>query len=103
MHRSIVMLVLASGMLPASGQAHFFAEAHACKAPLKPLEFITELGRLQFERQVDNYRNCLQTFVDKQNSAMAKHQSSALQAEATWNNYAQRELGSTQSETSKPQ
>jgi len=103
MNKTVVMLVLASCMVPASVQAHFFSEAHDCKAPRKPLEFITELDRQQFEQQVESYRSCLQTFVDKQNRAMARHQSSAQQAVDTWSNYAQRELGTTPSEANKPQ
>ncbi len=97
------MMMLACGLIPASGQAHFFSEAHDCKAPLKPLKFITELDRRQLEQRVDSYRNCLQGFVDKQNSAMTKHQRSAQQAEDAWNSYAQRELGTTRSEASNPQ
>ncbi len=87
--------LLISGLLSSAAHAHFFAEAHDCRAPVKPLEFVTDLDRQQFEQQVDQYRNCLQSFVDKQNAAMEKHQTSAQRAADTWNDYAQRELGAT--------
>lgn len=91
----LLSMLLLCSFLSTAAQAHFFAEAHVCKAPVKPLEFITELDKQQFEQEVEQYRNCLQTFVDKQNSAMTKHQSAAQQAADAWNDYSQRQLGVT--------
>ncbi len=88
--------VMAGWLISATSQAHFFSEAQDCKAPLKPLEFITALDKQQFEQQVENYRSCLQLFIDKQNAGMAKHQTAAQQAAAAWNDYAQRVLGAPQ-------
>ena len=90
---ALTTLVLLFTVAPQSAQAHFFSEAHDCKAPVKPLEFVTELDRQEFEQKVDQYRGCLQSFIDKQNAAMGKHQSAANQAAETWNSYAERELG----------
>lgn len=92
---ALTTMVLLATVAPQSAQAHFFSEAHDCKAPVKPLEFVTELDRQQFEQKVDQYRSCLQSFVDKQNAAMGKHQSAANLAAETWNSYAERELGAT--------
>jgi len=85
--------IAAGWLLSTTSQAHFFAEAHDCKAPVKPLEFITELDKQEFEQQVEQYRACLQSFIDKQNTGMSKHQTAAQQAADTWSDYAQRVLG----------
>ena len=85
--------ILLGLLMPSLAQAHFFAESHTCTAPNKPLEFITELDKQQFEQQVDAYRACLQGFVDGQNSAMSKHQSAAQKAADAWSNYATQVLG----------
>lgn len=98
---SLAALLLA--LTSAPSQAHFFSEAHDCKAPEKPLEFITELDREQFEQKVTAYRDCLQSFVDKQNAAMEKHRSAGQRAADTWERYQQQVLGiSTAQESAEP-
>ncbi|MEH6652296.1 MAG: hypothetical protein V7707_19915 [Motiliproteus sp.] len=92
---ALTTMVLLGMVAPENAQAHFFSEAHDCKAPVKPLEFVTELDRQEFDQKVEQYRSCLQSFVDKQNAGMGKHQSAANQAAETWNSYAERELGVT--------
>lgn len=92
------LIFLFGSIIAATSQAHFFAEAHDCKAPIKPLEFITELDRQEFEQAVANYRGCLQSFIDKQNAGMTKHQTAAQQASDTWSEYAQRVLGAKKQE-----
>ena len=101
--KPLAMALLLSSFFATSAQAHFFSEAYDCKAPVKPLEFITELDRQQFEQQVDQYRTCLQSFIDKQNSAMAKHQTAAQKAVDGWNRYAQSELGVAPPDSQPPQ
>lgn len=91
--RTAALSILAGCLISATSQAHFFAEAQDCKAPLKPLEFITALDKQEFEQQVEQYRNCLQLFIDKQNAGMSNHQTAAQQAADTWSDYAQRVLG----------
>ncbi|RDE22781.1 hypothetical protein DV711_09410 [Motiliproteus coralliicola] len=94
-----LLLTLSSG--PA--QAHFFAEAHDCEAPEKPLEFITELDQQEFQQLVDAYRGCLQSFVDKQNAAMEKHRSAGQRAADSWDRYQQQVLGiNPADETAEP-
>ncbi|WP_421865408.1 hypothetical protein [Motiliproteus sp.] len=93
---TLAALLLSLAGSPA--QAHFFAEAHDCEAPEKPLEFITELDRQQFEQQVEAYRNCLQNFVNKQNAAMEKHRSAGQRAADSWDRYQQQVLGVTPTE-----
>ncbi|MEH6471280.1 MAG: hypothetical protein V7752_08520 [Halopseudomonas sp.] len=93
MTKARTILTLTGCLISGLSHAHFFSEAHDCKAPVKPLEFITELDKKEFEQDVEDYRSCLQAFVDKQNAAMAKHQTAAQKAADTWKDYAERELG----------
>ncbi len=86
------LIVLAGWLMSATSQAHFFSEAHQCKGPLRPLEFTTEQDKQQFEQKVENYRVCLQQFINKQNAAMTKHQTAGKKAADTWSEYAQRVL-----------
>lgn len=80
-------------LLPGPASAHFFAETANCRAPKKPLTFAVELDRQQFEQQVDDYRNCLENFVNRQNQAMEKHRHSAEQAAKQWRQYSEQVLG----------
>ena len=90
--RSLAAPVMIGALLSQPAQAHFFAEAHDCKAPEKPLEFITDLDRDEFQQQVDAYRGCLQSFVDKQNKAMQNHQQAAQRAADTWASFQEQVL-----------
>ncbi|HEY5718496.1 MAG TPA: hypothetical protein VIS52_08370, partial [Motiliproteus sp.] len=69
-------------LLPGQAQAHFFPESANCKAPVMPLEFVTELDKKQFDAKVAQYRGCLESFVNKQNEAMGKHKQAAEKAAA---------------------
>lgn len=95
MNRLAVSLSLVATLgLSTSVQAHFFAESHDCRAPVKPQQFFTEEQRQAFDHEVDLYRACLQEFVDKQNESVQKHQGAAQKAADAWSNYAQNVLGS---------
>ncbi|OMH25915.1 hypothetical protein BGP75_25745 [Motiliproteus sp. MSK22-1] len=83
-----VTLLIAS----AQANAHFFAENNNCRPPKKPLQFVTELDKQKFDEKVNDYRSCLETFVNKQNSAMTKHKESAEKAAAVWKQYAENVL-----------
>jgi len=82
------LLAMATLFTPGAS-AHFFPESANCKAPAKPLEFITELDKKEFDGKVDQYRACLESFVGKQNEAMGKHKQAAEKAAADWKHYAE--------------
>ncbi|MCW8885815.1 MAG: hypothetical protein OQK12_11250 [Motiliproteus sp.] len=76
-----------------TANAHFFAESPQCKAPKKPLQFVTDMDKKEFDKKVDEYRGCLEGFVQRQNAAMEKHKNGADKAATIWKNYAENELG----------
>ncbi|WP_207061981.1 hypothetical protein [Motiliproteus sp. SC1-56] len=78
-----------------TAQAHFFEENADCRAPKKPLEFVTELDKQAFEKKVADFRACLDSFVNKQNQALQRHQSAAEKAAQRWRTYVETELGGT--------
>ncbi|MEH6627885.1 MAG: hypothetical protein V7739_15680 [Motiliproteus sp.] len=93
--RLVIKTSIALPLLLASAitQAHFFSESpNSCKAPKKPLKFVTELDEQLFERQVDEYRGCLEKFVTRQNDAMDKHKAGAEKAVLAWKDYAENVL-----------
>ncbi len=86
-------MVMALSLLPGWAQADYFVESPNCDAPVKPLEFVTELDKQEFDKKVNAYRGCLEQFVSKHNGAMEKHKQSADKAVAEWENYATQVLG----------
>lgn len=76
-----------------SAQAHFYVENPSCRAPKKPLQFVTDLDKQEFDNKVQAYRQCLEEFVNKQNSAMEKHKQSADKAAEIWRAYVEKTLG----------
>lgn len=74
-------------------QAHFYVENPSCRAPKKPLQFVTDLDKQEFDQKVQEYRGCLEAFVNKQNDAMAIHKQSADKASEIWKNYVEQVLG----------
>ena len=94
-HLSPFYSALLSAMLlitSTQANAHFFAENNNCRAPKKPLQFVTELDKQKFDEKVADYRSCLEEFVNKQNAAIAKHQGSAEKAAEVWKQYAENVL-----------
>ena len=88
-------LLIGATLIALNAHAHFFPESANCKAPAMPLEFFTELDKQEFEAKVDQYRACLETFVNKQNEAMGKHKQAADKAAADWKSYAENVLKAT--------
>jgi len=89
LHPIAALLLGCASLFPIAAEAHFFPESANCKAPAMPLEFITELDKQQFDAKVGQYRACLESFVGKQNEAMAKHKQAAEKAAADWKYYAE--------------
>lgn len=90
---SISGLLLA--VLSSQAQAHLFLESPNCRGPQKPLQFVTELDKQEFDEKVAKFRQCLESFVGKQNKAIEIHTQSADKAATVWEQYVVKELGQT--------
>lgn len=82
-------------VLSSQAHAHLYLESPNCRGPQKPLQFVTELDKEEFDEKVAKFRQCLETFVGKQNKAIETHTQSADKAAVVWEQYVTKELGQT--------
>jgi hypothetical protein len=75
-----------------NGFADMFSPSHSCYKPSKPYQFNSEWEVSNFKSEVENYRNCINDFVDEQNDAIRKHKNAAEDAIDDWNNFVSYEL-----------
>ena len=71
--------------------------SHSCYEPTKPtkpysLDDEWEIDRYnsaieRYNYEVEDFRNCIQSFVDEQNEAIRQHRSAADDAVRAWNNF----------------
>lgn len=73
-------------------QADTFTPSHYCSKPYKPYEFNSKWEIDNFLSEVEDYRNCIEEFVDEQQSAIRKHQQAADDAIDEWNSFVNYEL-----------
>lgn len=95
MTKIISASALLIGLFSMHAQAHYYPESPSCRGPKKPLQFVTELDKKEFDDKVAEFRQCLEDFVSQQNKAIEKHQLSAEKASNAWKNYVEGELGQT--------
>ncbi|WP_227499664.1 hypothetical protein ABWH88_12955 [Marinobacter adhaerens] len=72
--------------------ADMFAPSHSCYEPSKPYEFTSQWEVDQFNSEVEDYRSCINRFVEEQQEAAAAHQQAAQDAIGDWNSFVQYEL-----------
>lgn len=73
-------------------EADTFTPSHYCSKPYKPYEFNSQWEIDNFLSEVEDYRNCIEEFVDEQQSAIRKHQQAADDAIDEWNSFVNYEL-----------
>lgn len=64
---------------------------HNCIKPIKALKYDTSEEIDKYYKSVENYKNCMTDFVEKNNEAADKHQNAANEAAAEWNEYIETE------------
>jgi hypothetical protein len=72
--------------------ADIFAPSSSCYEPSKPYEFTSQWEVDSFNSEVEDYRSCINRFVEEQQEAAAAHQQAAQDAIGEWNNFVQYEL-----------
>lgn len=73
-------------------QTDMFEPSHSCYAPSKPYEFEDEWQLNRFKDEVEEFRSCIEDFVEEQNDAVRKHQDAAEEAIDDWNRFVDYEL-----------
>ena len=91
MGKSIVATVCALALCGAA-QADTFQPSHPCSQPYKPFEFTSDWELRNFLDEVEDYRQCIEDFVEEQQDAIRKHSAAAEEAIEEWNDYVDSEL-----------
>lgn len=69
-----------------------FPPSHMCHKPFKPFEFNTQWEYQNFMSEVENYKMCINNFVNEQYEAARNHQEAAENAIEEWNSFVRLEL-----------
>ena len=75
-----------------SALADSYTPSHYCSKPYKPFEFTSQWEVDSFLSDVENYKSCIEDFVEEQQDAIRKHQSAADEAIDEWNSFVRWEL-----------
>lgn len=91
--RLVIVGLLTASLLAGVAHAHsYWSLDHSCSQPSKPFEFNSQWEVDQFNMDVEEYKRCIQDFVDEQNDAIANHGRAAEEAVDEWNNFVNYEL-----------
>lgn len=85
----IIMLLC---VISFSLQADMFTPSHSCSKPFKPYSFSSEFERDRFIQDVEDYRDCLNDFIEEQLEEAESHQEAAQDAADEWERYKRFEL-----------
>ncbi|MFC5576767.1 hypothetical protein ACFPOA_01900 [Lysobacter niabensis] len=84
----VVVLLAAS----APSAADMFASSHSCHKPYKPYRFEDKWAVDRFSQEVEDYKQCIEKFVETQNDEAERHRQAAQGAIKEWNSYINYEL-----------
>lgn len=87
-----VATVLLLALLPGAAMADSYTPSHFCVRPFKPHQFNSRGEVEDFMLEVEEYRRCIEEFVDEQNRAAKRHMNAADQAIEDWNSFVVLEL-----------
>lgn len=73
-------------------QTDIFGPTHSCSKPYKPYQFHDEWQLQRFKDEVEDYRRCIEEFVDEQNESIRNHQKAIGEAIDDWQNFVNYEL-----------
>jgi hypothetical protein len=84
---TLIFLVIATPI-----HSDSFGVSHYCSKPHKPYEFNDEWELERFKDDVEEYKRCINDFVEEQHDAIRNHQRAAEEAIDEWNNFVDYEL-----------
>ncbi len=93
--KRLIAAFAVAGCLAVSGMDSAAAEwvtLHSCTKPTKPLFMDDEMAVSMYRRQVRDYKECIQQFVQDQEDAISQHQQAAEDAIEEWNSFVKYEL-----------
>lgn len=81
------------GCLAVSGMASTeWVTPHSCSKPTKPLFMDDDLAVSMYQRQVRDYKECIEQFVQDQEDAIRQHRQEANDAIDEWNRFVKYEM-----------
>ena len=86
----VLGLFLAMGASPIAADS--WVVSHSCYKPFKPFEFTDQWQLDNFNFEVEQYRYCIEEFVEEQEYAIRRHEQAAEEAIDEWNNFVRYEL-----------
>ncbi|MDQ7089129.1 MAG: hypothetical protein Q9M50_00550 [Methylococcales bacterium] len=91
--RKIIFIVLVYSLgFNSLGFADSYSPSHSCSKPSKPYEFEDEYELESFKSNVEQYKQCIEDFIEEQNDEAQEHLNAAEEAASEWNSYASYEL-----------
>ena len=63
-----------------------------CSKPTKPYQFTSEWDRSRFVREVEDYKRCIEDYIEEQKAAIKVHSKAAEDAVDEWNRFVNYEL-----------
>jgi hypothetical protein len=87
----ILLAVFVSVLVP-SVKADRRTPSHSCSKPYKPYRFTDQSELRRFQGDVDQYKACIEEFVDEQETAIRNHRRAASDAIEEWNSFVRYEL-----------
>ena len=68
-------------------QADFFTPSHACSRPHQSYPSDSEEEVQRYKDQVEEYRHCINDFIEEQQDAVRTHQNAVQEALEEWNDF----------------
>lgn len=65
-----------------------YVSSHSCSEPYKPYQFTSQYVVDTYNDEVEEFKTCIEDFIEDQNDAIRKHQREAEDAIDDWNNFA---------------
>ena len=65
-----------------------YVSSHSCSEPYKPYQFNSQYQVDTYNDEVEEFRTCIEDFIEEQNSAIRSHQRESEDAIDDWNNFA---------------
>lgn len=92
MRHIILIILVASFGVFSPVYADTYSPSHSCSKPYKPYEFTSQYQLDSFNDEVEDYKRCINDFIDEQNDAVQTHQDAAEVAIDEWNRFVRYEL-----------
>jgi len=65
-----------------------YVSSHSCSEPYKPYQFTTQYEVDAYNDETEEFRTCIEDYIEEQNDAVRDHQRAAEDAIDDWNNFA---------------